>query len=338
MVWIKRIFTLVLLIILLYLFWPLAKELGNLNHVFREARWGWLLAAVAIEFVSYAFLTSLNLALLEPFPGKISFWRMMAVLPAIAFIEVTVPSAGASGVVLRARLLGKSGYSPETSTFTVAMETIFIGVLMTAVALLGLWHLTRTGEIHRFQIILLVMLSVMLLVAGGLAIWYGRDRQQVKRLALRLNAFTNRWLAKYHRPANAEEAVLQRIEAFYNGLSRLRTQPTWPYLLTSFGRVSLDVVCLGVCFIAFNFVISPGTLLTGYGLMLLVSGLAVLPGGLGMADLSLTVIYARLGAPGAVAVAAALAYRLITWWLVRFAGFISWQVLEARVAKKPASR
>jgi uncharacterized protein (TIRG00374 family) len=94
----------------------------------------------------------------------------------------------------------------------------------------------------------------------------------------------------------------------------------------------LDVASLGACFLAFNYFISFGVLLTGYGLMLLLSGLASLPGGLGMADLSLSVIYARLGAPGAVAVAAALSYRLIAWWLLRFIGFVSWQVLEARRA------
>jgi uncharacterized protein (TIRG00374 family) len=65
-------------------------------------------------------------------------------------------------------------------------------------------------------------------------------------------------------------------------------------------------------------------------LVLVLSGLAALPGGLGLVDASLAVIFARLGAPGAVAVAAALSYRLIAFWLVRFIGFVSWQILEAR--------
>jgi uncharacterized protein (TIRG00374 family) len=94
------------------------------------------------------------------------------------------------------------------------------------------------------------------------------------------------------------------------------------------GRVLLDVASLGVCFAIFHYDIPLGVLLTGYGLTLLLSGLASLPGGLGLADLSLAVIYARLGAPGAVAVAAALCYRLIAFWLLRLIGFVTWQVLE----------
>jgi uncharacterized protein (TIRG00374 family) len=330
MIWFKRFLTITLFVVLLILFWPLAKELKNLGVVFRQASWGWLVAALLIQIISYGFLTELNLLLLRPFPGAIGFFRMMAVLPALAFIEVTVPSAGASGVVLRARLLGKNGYSVEASTFTLMMETIYIGVVMFIVSFLGLWYLVRAGEIHPFQITLLAMISLVLFIATGTAIWFARDRQRVKSLALRFSAVADRVLARFNRPAHDADDVKNRVDAFYDGLGQLRRFPIWPFIATSLGRVALDVACLGACFLAFNYFISIGVLLTGYGLMLLLSGLASLPGGLGMADLSLTVIYARLGAPGAVAVAAALAYRLIAWWLLRFAGFVSWQVLEAR--------
>jgi len=337
MVWFKRILSLVLFIILIYLFWPLVQELGNLGPVLREAQWIWLLAAIAIQFLSYASLAKLNTLLLQPFPGQIGFWRMIAVLPCIAFIEVTVPSAGASGFVLRARLLGKNGYSLETSTFTAAMEIIFISIMMAFVSVSGLWYLVRIGQILLYQIVLLVMITLILLAGGGLAIWYGRDREQVKHLALRLNTIANHWLERYHRLVNPDVAVIQRIDEFYKGLNQLRKRPVWPYFLTACIRIALDIACLGACFIAFNYVISPGALLTGYGLMLLVSGLAALPGGLGFADISLSVIYARLGAPGAVAVAAALTYRLIAWWLVRFIGFVNWQLLEVRYGKSQPS-
>jgi uncharacterized protein (TIRG00374 family) len=92
----------------------------------------------------------------------------------------------------------------------------------------------------------------------------------------------------------------------------------------------LDVATLGACFAAFHFSIPPGILLTGFGLTLTLSGLSAIPGGFGLADASLAVIFSRLGAPGAVAVAAALTYRLISYWLIRFIGFINWIVLEAK--------
>ena len=91
-----------------------------------------------------------------------------------------------------------------------------------------------------------------------------------------------------------------------------------------------QALTLGACFLAFSYPISPGILLTGYGMMQALSVLGIRPGGLGLADASLAVIYARLGAPGAVAVAAALTYRLIAYWGLRFIGFITWQILEGK--------
>ena len=333
MIWFKRLLTLALFAILLYLFWPLAQELKNLGGELRQASWGWLLTAVLIQFVSYAFLGGLNLLLLRPFPGQIGFWRIMLILPAMAFIEVTIPSAGASGVILRARLLGKNGYSIESSTFTVALENVFIGVTMLAFSMLGLAYMIRSGELRLVQLITLGMLGLLLLIVSGFAVWLGRDRERVKRVSIRLTGTFNHWRLRFQRKTTPSEMVTQRVDKFYEGLTWLRRRPTWPYWFTAFGRVGLDIACLAACFAAFQYAISPGLLLTGYGLMLLISGVASLPGGLGMADLSLSIIYARLGAPGVVAIAAALSYRLIAWWLVRFVGFVSWQVMEAEGGK-----
>jgi putative heme transporter len=338
MKWLKRLFVLALLAILIYLFLPVAKELRDLGEVLKTARWGWLAAAVAIQFVSYTSLAGLNILLLRPFPGKVSFWQMLAILPALAFIEVTVPSMGASGVVLRVRLLGRHEYSLEASTFTLVMEQVFIGVMLLAVSLLGLWYLVRMGEMRLFQIILLALIGITLLILAGAVVWFGRDRQRASRLLVRLNKVVNHWREMFKSEPVADSSILRQVDEFYQGLAQMRQMPVLPYWFTAFFRVSLDIACLGACFIAFHFAIPVGVLLTGYGLMLLVSGLSSIPGGLGMAELSLSVIYARLGAPGAVAVAAALTYRLIAWWLVRFAGFVSWQVMEAWYAKSEPDR
>jgi uncharacterized membrane protein YbhN (UPF0104 family) len=49
-----------------------------------------------------------------------------------------------------------------------------------------------------------------------------------------------------------------------------------------------------------------------------------------MTDAIVPVIFSWISVPGSVALAAGLTYRLIAFWLVRFVGFISWQVLENR--------
>jgi uncharacterized protein (TIRG00374 family) len=322
--------TLFALGVLLYLFWPFIGELRGSFAVLQTAHWGWFFLAILVHFLSYASLTGLNYLLLKPFKGKISYWRMMAILPSIAFIEVALPSAGASGLVLRVRLLGRSGYSVEASTFTNIMETIYLSTFMVGVSLAGLWYLIRTGQLQTIQMIILGSIIIAILVGSILVYRAGRERQSGKALASRLLLVWNRLMLRFHRAPYGQEDLESRLDLFYDGLSQLGQTPRWPFLLTAGTRVALDVATLWVCLAIFHYAMPVGMLVTAYGLTLVMSGLAALPGGLGLAELSLAVIYAKLGAPGPVAVAAALSYRLIAFWLVRFAGFITWQFLEAR--------
>ena len=330
MKWFKRAITLFAFCMLLYLFWPMVGQLRAAGGLFLHARWGWLFIALLLQFFSYAWLTGLNYLLLRSFQGKISYWRIMAILPTIAFIEVAVPSAGASGIVLRARFLGKSGYNVEVSTFSVIMEGIYLAAALTLVSLSGFWYLLRTGALGTVQTVIVVILTVLLLGLGIFALWTGRDRERARKVMLSLVNRWNRLAPRVHQKTYTGQEVSDRVDVFYKDLANLRRKSPIPFLICSFSRVILDVATLGACFIAFSFMIPLGVLLTGYGLMLVLSGLAGLPGGLGLAEVSLAVIYARLGAPGSVAVAAAIAYRLIAFWLIRFIGFINWQILEAR--------
>jgi uncharacterized protein (TIRG00374 family) len=328
--WVMRLLSVAAFCVMLYLFWPLVGELRNAANLFLTIRWDWVFLAIAIQFASYGFLTGLNFILLRPFQGRISFLRLMALLPAMAFIEVAVPSAGLSGVVLRAHLLGRSGYSAEASMVTLFLESVYLAMVMIVVSLSGVWYLLNAGTLKAAQLIFAGILTVIVIVGGVLVYRVGSDRERGRALGASLLNRWNRLMAGFGRSPRSTDELLARLDQIYSGLDHLNQTPVMYFLFFAAGRVALDVASLWLCFKAFDYVISPGVLLTGFGLILIFSGLAALPGGLGFADVSLAVIYARLGTPGAVAVAAALSYRLIAFWLLRFIGFVTWQILETQ--------
>jgi len=122
----------------------------------------------------------------------------------------------------------------------------------------------------------------------------------------------------------------QRLVFFNQNIRRYPRSSFLMFPVSSYGKVILDVVTMGVCFKLFGYSIEPATLLVGYGLILTLSGLSALPGGLVMTEAFIPVVFSRLGVPGSVAIAAGLMYRLIAFWLVRFAGYVSWLLLEKR--------
>jgi uncharacterized protein (TIRG00374 family) len=327
MQWLKRLISVIMLGIILYLFWPLTKELRLSGELFRAAHWEWLVIGVMIQIVSYVFLTWLNKLTLQPFEGDIGFVKLMFVLTTMAFVEVAIPSAGASGVAWRVYMLKKhGGYTMEVSMFTLLLETIFISIAMASISLLGIIYLLNAGSLGWLDVIFLVLGGLVILVLAWLGWRVLKDDRRSQELVHWSGNAWNKMAGKW-KPVDPVE-LEQRLAKFRLEFGYLRGVPIWKFFIAAYGRALLDVATLGACFMLFGKMISPGSLLTGYGLMLLMSGLAALPGGVGMADVSAPVIFARLGAPGAVTLVASLTYRLVAFWMLRFIGFINWHILE----------
>lgn len=329
MIWVKRLVALLFLGILIYLFLPLLDELREAADLLREANWTWLPVILILQVASYSILTWLNILSLSPYKGEISAPKMAAVLTSIAFIETAVPSLGMSGVVLRARLLGRhGGYSFEASTFSMFVETFFVGGMFALVGFLGLIHLLQTGGISVLDILLLIIVA---LAAGGIVFLLFRLLRSPKFgeiLAAGIVRVWNRYFSRF-RLLDAARARTRMAE-FQSGLSRYRDIPMWKFWVAAGSKAAIDVATLGACFLLFRSPVQLGLLLAGFGLSRVVAGLSSLPGGITMVDASFSVVFSEMGVPGAVALVVSLAFRLFTFWMYRVIGYVNWQLLEAR--------
>lgn len=294
--------------------------------LFRRAHWIWLAAAIAIQVVSYASLTWLNALALRPFSGRIGFFQLTAVLTSMAFIAMAVPSAGLSGVALRVHLLRKNKYLPEESLFSLMVETTLELVALATVGFVGLIYLVRRGRLSDDNVLFFILAGVCTLIAFWYLLRLLNDYPRSRRL---LGWLVSRWNRVAGRFKRFDIDYLDnRLRFFQKNLKRYDLPLLIKLPISAYGKVILDVLTMGACFRLFGYEIAPSTLFIGYGLVLIFSGLTVLPGGLVMTDAFVPVIFSWLRVPGAVAIAAGLSYRLIAFWLVRFVGYLSWLWLE----------
>jgi uncharacterized protein (TIRG00374 family) len=318
---------------IIHFFLPLIEDWKEVVDQVRNAQWIWLPIAFLIQFISYLFLTWLNAMALMPFSGHITFNRLMALLTSIAFIETAIPSAGTSGIALRAHLLKKHGrFQIEASVFSLGVETIFEIVAVATTCIFGLTYLLQSGNLTKIEMVKLLALIASISIVIGFGwniIW---DHERSRRYLAKLIRYWNRMAARLPHLQNKGVLTLQKIEErldiFQSSLITMNNMPRWKFWTAAYGKVVFDIACLGTCFYLFGYQISIGALITGYGAIILLSGLASLPGGLGVADVSTPIVFAGLGVQGSIALAAGLVYRLIAFWLLRFIGFISWQALE----------
>jgi uncharacterized protein (TIRG00374 family) len=327
-VWLLRAFSLLVLGLLIYFFSPLLGEIKAAADLFRTADWEWLPVAIITQVISYSSLTWMNALSLQPFSGNIGFIPLAGVLTSMAFIAAAIPIAGISGIAMRIHLLRKYDYYPEESLFSLAVETILEIIAWISVALIGLAYLIQSGGLTPINVLGLVLIAVLFIVVL-LVTWrilgdYQRSYRFIKKFVELWNRF-----GKRIQPLEIDE-LDERLVFFNENLKHYPRSSLWKFPLSTFGKVILDVITMGVCFRLFGYAIAPDTLLVGYGLTLALSGVTALPGGLVMTEALVPVIFSRLGVPGSVALAAGLTYRLIAFWLVRFVGYISWLILERR--------
>lgn len=327
--WLKRGISVVLFLVLVYFFLPLLGELKTAAILIQDANWMWFAIAIALQVVSYAFLTWLNSLALQPFQGKISFIRLAGVLTSMAFIQVAVPSMGISGVALRVHLLKKSGYHPEDSLASLVVETLGETVAITTLVLIGVIYMFNQGISLTSQLAGYIIVPLLFL---GLAAYIWRVVADPALTQKYLVFFAARWDRLRGRYAKIDIGkVEKRLNEFRCNMRNYRSVSLWKLSISSYGKVLLDVATLGAAFYMFGYSISADDLLIGYGLILLFSGSAALPGGLGLTEAYVPVIFVWLGVPGSVALAAGLVYRLIAFWFVRFIGYFCWHALEFEV-------
>lgn len=328
MIWLRRVISLALLALLIYFFWPLLGEIRAAAELFRTADWIWLLVAIMIQIISYSFLTWMNALSLVPFSGSIGFIPLAGVLTSMAFIAVAIPSAGISGIAMRVHLLRKYDYYPEESLFSLIVETSLEFIALVTVALFGVAYLIQSGGLNMLNVLWIVLIGILTIGIVWLSWYVVNDYDRSRRLLEGIVRLWNRFGSRF-KELDIEDFD-ERLKFFSYNLTRYPRSSLWKFPLSAYGKVILDVVTLGVCFLMFGYRISPSTLMIGYGLTLTLSGVSALPGGLVMTDAFVPVIFSRLGVPGPVALAGGLTYRLIAFWLVRFVGYISWLILERR--------
>lgn len=83
-----------------------------------------------------------------------------------------------------------------------------------------------------------------------------------------------------------------------------------------------------MCFYALGQYLPITSALLIYMLTIAINALGAIPGGVGLAEVSLTALYAQFGISTEMALAIALTYRLTGYWLPRIVGGIAWLWLE----------
>jgi uncharacterized protein (TIRG00374 family) len=327
----RRFAGIVVLVAGTYLLLPrLAGAAGSLRLV-RQADSPYLLAAVALQVAAILGNDYLAYQAAPAFGPRLPFGFVVQVNLASQFTSMFIPSAGLSGLALRARYFRERGCGLETALLTYALEMLGQGIAVAITVALALLSLTVSGSGAPWWI-LLMLLATMLAGVAALAFLLARPRQGDWRYAVLEHA--NKAVLRLGRRPLPTVQIQERLGQVREAVFAISPPLRLRLLLAALARTAADIVCLQVTLLAFGQVVALQRTALGYALSSVLAYLSLLPGGLFVTEGSLLAILANEGVPVAMAVAATLTYRLFAFWMPRILGLLTFWNLQ-RQSKQP---
>ncbi len=323
---VRFLFTLIVLGLAIHLLLPQIATLPHSLQVIRNMITWALVLAVVGQIASYLGSGFLLKALIRQSGGSLTVWSgMIMTLAGTSFGLVAGGAAGSGAAIFH--WMQKRNVNRGAATLAGIVPMMFNDSILVLVSLFGLIHLLTAHELSLWQGISFILVLAILLSVISLMVWGFRNREALKRLAQRIGSLKARLGRRSYHPQKTQEWLDGLLNAADGLLAGGFSRPLWGAVM----NVGFDLLTLYFLFIAAGHRVSVGLLLTGYGLPLLLGKMAfILPGGIGVVESSMAVLYAGLGVPNSVTVVVVLAYRILSFWLPFLFGLPLFLILQRK--------
>jgi uncharacterized membrane protein YbhN (UPF0104 family) len=283
-------------------------DVDELVHTLAGASWPWVAAALVVGQLP---VVSETLSTQGASVRRLALGPLVALQLAIAFVKLAIPSSAARmGMVLR--YFQKQGVPGPTALSISAIETFtgFVVQLALLGVVLGLGSVEMNlpeGEASRSGDLLW-----LLLVALGVGIAVAACAAAVPALRHRLVDRFRPWIGDARSALDALRSPMRLVQLVGGNLT---TQ-------------ILYAVALAACVAAFGAEIDLGAALAVYVVAALFGGFMPVPGGIGVMEAAITVGLVAVGIGESVALAAAITFRIVTFYVPPLWGWFAFRWLE----------
>ncbi len=315
--------------------------LQSLIWALLQANWVWLMVAALLDIFAYLIYVALYTTAFRSVGLHSRFLNLLPVTFAAIFVNSVAPLGGASGSALfidDAARHGEPGARAVVGILLVYLAnfTSFLLVLVT-----GLAYLLTYRAITGLELGAASLMFLLTAVIGGLILLSIWRPQLLMRLLGWVRRLVNRIGAWFKRPMLLEEGWVEQTGAEINQAGvEIKNQPAGLGRSLLFGLAGhlVNIACLFMVALAFNHPLRLGTLVAGYTVGTLFWIITITPQGIGLVPGFMGLVFVTLGIPVEPAVATAITFRGLSFWLPFLIGFILLRQLPLFQAADPPER
>ena len=325
----KLVVNVVAILALLWLIFISRHSIGEAFTEIPELIWWLLILQIPIQFASYAAVGHFYYSYFcnTKTVGKLTLKEMYKISLELNFINSIFPSGGVSGFSYLSLRLRPFKINVATTTLAQSLRfaltflsfLVILGVGLLLLAIDGQPEYLQTDEqpINYLIPLLSGAIFTLTVVGTGIFVFLISSERRIKEFVAWLPKAMNQMAKWLHFRAGKElinitraERVLGEIHAGYlqlrNNLKALKKPFLYALAINFFELLTIYVV-----FLAHETVVNPGAVILAYAVANFAGLIAIIPGGIGLYEGLMAILFIQLGVDEGVAWSATLVYRVL---------------------------
>jgi hypothetical protein len=280
-----------------------------------RTEWRWVIAAVAVEAVSYLAI-GLQLRRLARFGGDLPRRIAVGLALVVAGFGLLTPASPVEGLGIAGRELRRRGFSQRQATLTLGFGQWFALRVFLLIAATNVVVSAALGDLSALDVGSLVAAASVLIVALAVTAHLARRPETAARIAVLIA-----WL-KFWRPHSPAEQQRAAGTEWHREAMQVVGTPANRVTLVGYSIVSLlaDMSALWASLAAVGVHVRADVVVLAASVGILASSVPLLPGGLGLVEAVIPAVLHHFGTPLDAALAGALVYRAVGTFLPAGAG------------------
>ncbi|MDQ7850310.1 MAG: lysylphosphatidylglycerol synthase transmembrane domain-containing protein [Armatimonadota bacterium] len=310
-------------------------ELNTLARILLTAHPGWLVAALGLQVVFALNQGAFYQAVFRLLDTAVSLGTAVWLALVMAFGSLATPVGATAGVAFFVVAARDRGLSPSRALLASLSYYFFDYAALLVVLLAGAAVQLVQRDLQPSQLTALVVFAAVMASGTGLAIRLIAVPTALSRWMMRMAGVLN-WVSRGLRrpPAISRERLARWVHEVQEVVAAVRARPRHALrpALHALGVQAVGLATLSVVFRAIGEALPPGVLVAGYAVGTFLMIVSITPSGAGVTEGGMIVTFSSLGVPLETAVAGALLFRLVAFWLPMVAGFLSLHAYPARAS------